>query len=81
MAGAGLHIVNAFVKPLDHYITRIVYDIGVIANAASHGVCRPAAIEQVVPLQPGERIGPSVANDYVVEFIACAVNGCRAGER
>ena len=54
--------------------------IGVIAHAADHDVVAGAAIQLVVAVAAGQGVDCAVADDDVVEFVARAVDGRRAGE-
>jgi hypothetical protein len=55
-----LHRVGARVEHLRHHVADVVDDIGVVAEAADHGVGAGAAVEDVVAAVAGDRVGEAV---------------------
>ena len=68
-------------RQLDHDIADVVDSVGVIADAPGHAIGASAAIQCVVAVSADEDIGTAVADEDIVETVACGVDVGRAGER
>ena len=65
------HGIDALSRVLFHHVPSVVHHVGVVADAAAQGIGTQPPIKAVVA---------AVANDEVVERVACAIDVARSGQ-